>query len=386
MKGGGLEIGLKIWILHREGAIQGLPRSEKSIKGKEKERMKRNWFMKLGMVALMTVALAAMASSAFSQQKALPLVRASHQPCMHALPTILATNFNWWDQIGIRVSFHYFVSGMPQVEAGQAGEWDVGAIGTVPCLFAGIKYKQPLIAISNDESVTNNLMVRPDAFNTWLKDPKKDLKGKTFLVSTISTGHYAVVAYLKKIGLKESDVKIVHMEQSAILSAFLSGQGDVAQTWAPFNYMMEEKGMKVLSHGKDAGVVIPGGVVATKKFADEKPELVAKWLEGYMRGLDFMIDNPRESAKHLGKYYREKCGINLSDEVCLKEFELRPLFRTKQQIKMFERKGGKMSTVDKWMDDLAQYFVEVKKIDKKPDPKSYITDKFLYMVDKKAKK
>jgi len=342
--------------------------------------------VKIGIILLVVIVGAGFSTVVFSQTKDLPLVRASHQPCMHALPTILATNFGWWDEIGIKVSFHYFVSGMPQVEAGQAGEWDVGAIGTVPCLFAGIKYKQPLIAISNDESVTNNLMVRPDAFTTWLKDPKKDLKGKTFLVSTISTVHYAVVAYLKKIGLSENDVKIVHMEQSAILSAFLSGQGDVAQTWAPFNYMMEEKGMKVLSHGKDAGVVIPGGVVATKKFADEKPELVAKWLEGYMRGIDFMIDNPREAAKHLGKYYREKCGINLSDEVCLKEFELRPLFRTKQQIKMYERKGGKMSTVDKWMDDLAQYFVEVKKIDQKPDPKTYINDKFLMMVDKKAKK
>jgi len=342
--------------------------------------------VKIGIILLVVIVGAGFSTVVFSQTKDLPLVRASHQPCMHALPTILATNFGWWDEIGIKVSFHYFVSGMPQVEAGQAGEWDVGAIGTVPCLFAGIKYKQPLIAISNDESVTNNLMVRPDAFTTWLKDPKKDLKGKTFIVSTISTGHYAVVAYLKKIGLSENDVKIVHMEQSAILSAFLSGQGDVAQTWAPFNYMMEEKGMKVLSHGKDAGVVIPGGVVATKKFADEKPELVAKWLEGYMRGIDFMIDNPREAAKHLGKYYREKCGINLSDEVCLKEFELRPLFRTKQQIKMYERKGGKMSTVDKWMDDLAQYFVEVKKIDQKPDPKTYINDKFLMMVDKKAKK
>jgi len=342
--------------------------------------------VKIGIILLVVIVGAGFSTVVFSQTKDLPLVRASHQPCMHALPTILATNFGWWDEIGIKVSFHYFVSGMPQVEAGQAGEWDVGAIGTVPCLFAGIKYKQPLIAISNDESVTNNLMVRPDAFTTWLKDPKKDLKGKTFLVSTISTGHYAVVAYLKKIGLSENDVKIVHMEQSAILSAFLSGQGDVAQTWAPFNYMMEEKGMKVLSHGKDAGVVIPGGVVATKKFADEKPELVAKWLGGYMRGIDFMIDNPREAAKHLGKYYREKCGINLSDEVCLKEFELRPLFRTKQQIKMYERKGGKMSTVDKWMDDLAQYFVEVKKIDQKPDPKTYINDKFLMMVDKKAKK
>jgi ABC-type nitrate/sulfonate/bicarbonate transport system substrate-binding protein len=344
--------------------------------------MKDKWF-KRGFIVLVMVAWMVLGGVAFGADKELPLVRASHQPCMHALPTILATNFGWWDEIGIKVTFHYFVSGMPQVEAGQAGEWDVGAMGTVPCLLAGIKYQQPLIAISNDESVTNNLMVRPDAFNTWLKDPKNDLKGKTILCSTISTGHYAVVAYLKKLGLTENDVKIVHMEQSAILSAFLSGQGDVAQTWAPFNYLMEEKGMKVLSHGKDAGVVIPGGVVATKKFADDKPELVAKWLLGYQRGVNFMIDNPRESAKHLGKYFREKCGINLSDEVCLKEFELRPLFRTKQQLRMYERKDGKMSVVDKWMDDLAQYFVDVKRIEKKPDPKTYITDKFLKMVDTK---
>jgi sulfonate transport system substrate-binding protein len=334
---------------------------------------------KLGAIILMM--MVASTGMAFGQGKELPLVRASHQPAMHALPTVLGMNLGWFDQAGIRITYHYFVSGMPQVEAGQAGEWDVGAIGTVPCLFAGVKYQQPLIGISNDESVTNNLMVRPESFNTWLKDPKKDLKGRTILCSTISTGHYAVVAYLKKLGLSESDVKIVHMEQPAIVSAFLSGQGDVAQTWAPFNYQLEEKGMKVLSHGKDAGVVIPGGIVATKKFATEKPELVAKWLSVYMRGIDFMIDNPREAAKHLGKYYREKCGINLSDDICLKEFELRPVFRAKQQLRMMERKDGRMSTVDNWMDALAGYFVEVKKLDAKPDPKSYITDQFMKMVD-----
>ena len=44
-----------------------------------------------------------------------------------------------------------------------------------------------------------------------------------------------------------------------------------------------------------------------------------------------------------------------------------------------------MSTVDKWMDDLAAYFVEVKKLDKKPDPKTYIADRFLKMVDRMKK-
>lgn len=53
---------------------------------------------------------------------------------------------------------------------------------------------------------------------------------------------YAVVAYLKKLGLKESNVKIVYMEQPAIVSAFLSGQGDVAQTWAPLITIWKRRG------------------------------------------------------------------------------------------------------------------------------------------------
>ena len=74
----------------------------------------------VGIIVFMAAAMA-FSGMAFGQSKELPLVRASHQPCMHALPTILATNFGWWDEIGIRVSFHYFVSGMPQVEAGRPG-------------------------------------------------------------------------------------------------------------------------------------------------------------------------------------------------------------------------------------------------------------------------
>jgi len=55
-------------------------------------------------------------------------VRASHQPCMHALPTILCQKLGWFKELGIDVSFHYYSSGMPQVEAGLAGEWDLGAL------------------------------------------------------------------------------------------------------------------------------------------------------------------------------------------------------------------------------------------------------------------
>ena len=307
-------------------------------------------------------------------------VRASHQPCMHALPTILCQKLGWFKELGIDVSFHYYSSGMPQVEAGLAGEWDVGAIGTSPAFFAGMRHNFPIIACSNDESVTNNVMVRKKDYKRLTQNPKKALKGTTWLVSTISTGHHVVLAYLDSIGLPERDVKIVHMEQPAILSAFIAGQGDVAQTWAPFNYLHEREGEVVLAHGKMVNTVVPGAVIATKKFANEHPDLVAKWLQGYMKGVHYMISEPFKSAKYLQDYYKE-VGIDLTYEEVLKEFKLRPLFGIYDQLMLFSREETPYSTYDKWIDSLGDFYLKVKRIKEKPDVRTFITDKFLKMVE-----
>jgi NitT/TauT family transport system substrate-binding protein len=307
-------------------------------------------------------------------------VRASHQPCMHALPTILCQKLGWFKELGIDVSFHFYSSGMPQVEAGLAGEWDVGAIGTSPAFFAGMRHNFPIIACSNDESVTNNVMVRKKDYKRLTQDPKKTLKGTTWLVSTISTGHHVVLAYLDSIGLPERDVKIVHMEQPAILSAFIAGQGDVAQTWAPFNYLHEREGEVVLAHGKMVNTVVPGAVIATKKFANEHPDLVAKWLQGYMKGVHYMISEPFKSAKYLQDYYKE-VGIDLTYEEVLKEFKLRPLFGIYDQLMLFSREETPYSTYDKWIDSLGDFYLKVKRIKKKPDVRTFITNKFLKVVE-----
>jgi hypothetical protein len=41
--------------------------------------------------------------------------------------------------------------------------------------------------------------------------------------------------------------------------------------------------------------------------------------------------------------------------------------------------------VDKWMDDLAAIFVNIKKIERKPDPKSHMTNKYLQKLAQKKK-
>jgi len=322
----------------------------------------------------------------------LPLVRASHQPCLHALPTWMGMQLGWPKDHGISIKYVYFVSGMPQVEAGVAGEWDVGAIGTVPMLMAAIRYGAYMVGISNDESETNDMWVRPDSPILKVKgwNPRypeiygsPDLvKGKTILCSTISTGHYAVVATLEALGLTEKDVNIIHMEQSAILAAFEAGKGDIAQLWAPLDYIGEMKGWVKMSSGRRAGVVIPGAIIVWRSFAEEHPDLTLRWLEMYFRGIKF--EKLHKPAYMLSRYFIEYCGLEqLTTPICVKEFELRPLFDLEEQIKLFEN-----GTVDKWMSEIANFFIREGRITEEEKKKAwesgFINVKFLKaLADKK---
>ncbi|MBZ4654838.1 MAG: aliphatic sulfonate transporter [Peptococcaceae bacterium] len=358
----------------------------------------------IALVILIAFVLTACGSSAPKQEAAktpdkLPLVRASHQPCMHALPTWMGIEKGWPKDHGIEIKYMFFPSGAPQIEAMAAGEWDVGAMGTVPALMAALRYGTYTIAISNDESETNDVWVRKDSplLKTKGFNPKypeiygtpDDWKGKTILTTTVSTGHYAVVATLKALGLTEKDVKIVNMEQSQAIAAFESGQGDILQLWAPFDYIAEQKGFVKVSSGKRAGVDIPGAVVVRKEFADKNPELVVKWLDMYMRGIEHMKKDKADSTKFLGRYFRDYCGLKLDDTIAAKEFELRPLYDLDEQLKLFEKANG-TSKVDKAFADLAQFFVDQGRI--KPEEKdkvlssNFATDKFLKMLKEQRAK
>jgi ABC-type nitrate/sulfonate/bicarbonate transport system substrate-binding protein len=348
---------------------------------------------------LCAVFLVALVGCSRSQQPAqekeqkLEVIRVSHQPCLHALPTYMAMQKGWDKEEGLKIEFQFYASGPPQNEALASGQWDVGAYGSVPMMLAALRYGAYCIAISNDESETNDLWVRPDSpilkvkgYNPQYPDiygSPDTVKGKTILLTTASTGHYAVIATLKALGLNESDVKMVHMEQAQALAAFEAGQGDIVQLWAPFDYIAESKGWVKMSSGQRAGAVIPGAVVASKKAVEERPELVAKWLKLYMRGIREMKQNPQAAAEMLKAYYKEH-GLDLSDRAIQQEFQLRPLFDTQQQLELFAKGPDGKSKVEEWFSALADFFVAQGRITPQEKDKlfasGFLTDKILKMV------
>lgn len=359
----------------------------------------RFWVLLLSLIMVFTVAAcsgnkpAEQKSGGGSSSSDLKTISASHQPALHALPTYMAMQKGWDKAEGIKIDFQFYPSGPPQNEALASNKWQVGAMGSTPAMLAAIRYGAYIIAISNDESETNDLWVRPDSpilkvkghnpQNPELFGSPDTVKGKTILQTTASTGHYAVIATLKALGMNEKDVKLVHMEQSQAVAAFEAGQGDIVQLWAPFDYIAESKGWVKISSGRRAGVKIPGVVVASKKAVDENPELVAKWLKLYMRGIKEMKANPEESKKLLDTYYKER-GLTLNDNGLSNEFKLRPLYDTKEQLAMFAKKDGGMSEIERQFTGLTDFFVAQERITTQEKDKlfkgGFITDKILKIV------
>jgi len=311
--------------------------------------------------------------------KAQTPINVSYQPAVYwALPYYLATEKGWWKEVGLAPSFSVFPAGAPQVAAAQAGSWDVGGTGSVPAVLGAARSGLLTIGITNDESKANVMMVRGDKYAAFKADPQS-LKGERILLTTNSTGDYAVRSCLKKYGVAFSDVQFINMGQAQILSAIMSNNGDVAGVWAPNDYTLAEKAQaKTLCSGADAGAIIPGALVVRADYAKQNPKNVAAYLAVYLRSLGWAKANPKEAHDMIKTFYAQG-GVDISDEAIDQEFALRPVFFLDQQLKIMDRSKG-ASDVDHWFSDIGKFMVSTGTLPGAPDVNTFITDDYMKMV------
>lgn len=337
--------------------------------------------MKMTRRFLTALAFAALAPTAATAQE-LKEVRISSQPALlGSVPFTLAEERGWWKDVGLKVTITNFPAGAPQIAASKS--WDVGYTGAVPAVLGAVRFNLHTIAFSDDQSATNALYVRGANADALIKTPAS-LKGGTVFLTGNSTVDLAARACIQKFGLVKGDVTVRSMGQAEIIAAMSSGSADVGGLWAPNTYTVEEKaGGKLLCSGKDAGVVIPGNMVVRADWAKENPQLVARFLAVYLRAQRVMAANRKEALAVMKRHY-EAGGVNISEAAMNKEFELRPMFDLAGQLAMFTR-GAQASTADTTMNTIATFMKEVGSLradEALPDPKSYVSDEYLKLIDR----
>jgi len=323
--------------------------------------------------------MAAVSGLAPARAQAADPIKVSYQPAVYwALPYYVATEKHFWTEVGLEPEFSTFPAGAPQVAAAQAKSWDVGGLGSVPAVLGAARFGLLTIGITNDESKANVLMVRGDKYEAVKKDPSI-IKGQKILLTSNSTGDYAVQACLKKWGIAKTDVQLVNLGQAQIISAITSNNGDLAGVWAPNMYTLAEKGgAKLLCSGYDAGAVVPGALVTRPDFAKDKPDLVAKYLSVYLRAWAWIKAHPKEAREMMKTFYAQG-GVEISEEGMESEFADRPVFSLDEQLANMDRSADK-SKVDTWFGNIGEFMKSVGTISEVPDSKSYIDDAYMKKV------
>ena len=326
------------------------------------------------------IAATLIAASSAQAQPALSEIKVSYQPALYwALPFFVATEKNWWAEVGLKPVFSTFPAGVPQIAAVASKSWDVGGTGSVPAVLGHVRFGIKTIGITNDESAGNALLVRKDVADRIAKDPQS-IKGQTILLTANSTGDYAVQSCLKKYGLAKADVTIKNMGQAEIISAVSSNNADLAGLWAPNIYTLEEKaGAKVLCSGKDGGVVVPGALIARGEYAEQNPQNVAKFLAVYLRAWKWMGANKPQAIAMMKKFY-EQGGVAISDASMKKEFDSRPTFDLAQQLARMDRTRGN-SDMDSWFSQISIFMRGTGAIQSIPQSTDFITDSFMKQVN-----
>ena len=172
-----------------------------------------------------------------------------------------------------------------------------------------------------------------------------DIKGKTFLVTTVSSAHIAMSMYLRAFGLKDSDVVVKQMDQASAVAAFDSGIGDFVCLWAPFTYTAVDKGWKEVANVDSANAAVPIVFIADRQFADKNPQVVAKFLRVMFRSINKLKEEGAtpENVALFQKMYKDY-GMEYTADQAKKEIQTHPVYTIQEQLKMFDTAKGKSQT------------------------------------------
>ncbi len=279
-----------------------------------------------------------------------------------------------------------FESGMEAVEGIPAGAFSIGSVGALPAVMASLRYDAEIVGVASDESAANAILARSDSpvFNHPHQDLQnvygaaEDVKGKTILITSVSSSHDTVDRWLKTMGLTEKDVTIQTVEQQTAIQSFEAGDGDFIVLWAPNMYRALDAGNKVVATASDLGGHAPMVYIAPKKWAEANPDKIAHFLAMINPEIEAYQSKGQSLAADVKKFFEDFAGVDMTEADAQQEIARHHLFTIDEQMKLMQD-----GTLEKWLLSNAETFANEGKI--KPEELKELKEKHFNIMDKYLK-
>ncbi len=244
--------------------------------------------MPLGRRILLAAAAVPLARTARAAQPVLRIgdQKGGAQPLMEAAGVL--------DALPYRLEWSQFPGAPMLMEALNAGAIDAGGVGDAP-FVSGIASTIPMRAVSatrSDGAVT--ALVVPG--NSPIR-AVPDLKGRTVATLKGQTGHFLVLAALRRAGLQADDVRLVFLAPSEAKSAMTAGSVDAWATWGPYIALARvQDGAREVVNGR--GLMSGQSyTVASTEAITAKRAALGDFLRRLRVARDWGLANPEEQAR-----------------------------------------------------------------------------------------
>src|ERR1700761_271308 len=182
-------------------------------------------------------------------------------------------------ETGYKVVYRQLGSGAEVVRALASGSVQLGEAGSSP-IAAGLSQGVDisLFWILDNINDAEALVARDGSGVTSLAA----LKGKKIGVPFVSTSHFHTLVALQNAGVNPADVKIVNLRPSEVAAAWARGDIDATYIWDPVLAKVKKNGKVLITSGQVAGQTGKAtfdGFVVDRKFAQENPEFVARFVK-----------------------------------------------------------------------------------------------------------
>lgn len=301
---------------------------------------------------------------------------------------------NWDKEAGLDIEINQYNSGEEVLNALPTGAWVYAGVGVIPAIMGNMRNNVTAIAIGASEAAANGVVVRADspiaAVKGWNKDYPEVLgspdtvRGKTFLVSDLSSSHYALSSWLAVLGLQDSDIIIRDMVQGLVVASFENRIGDGVALWAPQLYLALDKGGVLAADLKTCGKESYTYIIANTAYANENPEITAKFLSVYFKAVDeYTSKSPEVFLKDYRRFYLEWAGKDYDEALLRRDMKSHHVMALTEQQRFFDASNGR-SEVQKDLEAIARFFGNMGRLGKeemlKISSSSYSSDKFIKLV------
>ena len=300
----------------------------------------------------------------------------------------------WDKEAGLDIEIHQYNSGAEILNAHSAGAWVYAGMGAIPSIIGTMRNNVVAIAIGADEAAANGVVVPADSPIAGVKGWNKDypnvlgspdtVRGKTFVLTDISSAHYVLSTWLNVLGLQDSDISIRDMAQGLVVASLENHIGDGAALWAPQLYLALDKGGVLAADLKYCGKESYTYIVADMAYAKANPEITAKFLTVYFRAVDdYLSKSPEVFLQDYRRFYLEWAGKDYDEDLLRRDIKNHQVLALSEQQSLFDETNGR-SEVQKDIEAVARFFGGLGRLNKdemsKISTSSYSSDKFIKLV------